>query len=96
MKIADNSTETIWTRILSNPSLASTSSVETPLSVLYRIVKDDPGPWKDEALRTTDIAGGRRVLCAGKESRHRRMTLSLIYSHVKTAKIIDSQSVCLA
>ena len=65
MKIVANSADTICTFILSSPSLTSTSSVETPRSVLYGIAKDDPGPSNDEALRKTDIvrtsAGGGEV-----------------------------------
>ena len=56
MKIVANSADTICTFILSSPSLTSTSSVETPRSVLYGIAKDDPGPSNDDALRKTDMA----------------------------------------
>ena len=55
MNTVANSADTICTFILSSPSLTSTSSVETARRVLYGIVKDDPGPAKDEALRTTDM-----------------------------------------
>ena len=55
MKIVAKSADTICTFILSSPSLTSTSSVETPRSVLYGIAKDDPGPSNDDALRRTDI-----------------------------------------